>query len=72
MILTLTLGPGLDAYTHLQDTRSPLSLCKGIKAPDILSLDIHSFEFFNFLLLSIPIKMHMQYIEDCPASDVIC
>lgn len=42
-----------------------ISLCTGIKAPDSLSLDIHSFEFFNFLLLSIPIKM--QYIEDCPA-----
>lgn len=71
MVLTLTLGPGVEAYTHLQETRPHISLCKGIKAPDSLSLHIHSFEFFNFLLLSIPIKMHMQHIEDCPASCVI-
>lgn len=70
MDLTLTPGPVLGAYTNVGRStgrQAPTSLCT--KAPDSQALDIHSFEFFNFLVLSIPIKT--WYIEEVPASDVI-
>lgn len=72
MDLTLTPGPVLDAYMNVgrpTGHQTPTSLCT--KAPDNQPLDSHSFGLFKFLVLSIPIKLHMQYTEDSPASNVI-